>query len=797
MKKNSKQKYYYNVSKHGLLAKFLISAFLGILCLFFSKFGIAITIGNISIDVPWSIVFALIAALSYGPLFGFISALFGGALYPFLLWGNNGWANILNFILLTLFFIGIGSVNKIEIVKGKYTLYKRLIIVLFFFLIIMSFSYRYLFNWFLQFNPSFWSKNSINSIDVEILDLFILKDAVNFVILTIISEIFLCIPNVRKLLGLDVPAETKLNTKIILSATVASLLIWSVFTLLEIRLVGNINSIHKDHFNLNLFVLITGGLFAARVIIHFVINQFYTEFELIESEEKFRAITEQTESLISLTDTNGIVTYASPSANNLFGYEPIEMCGKRFTEFVDEAGISIAENAFKNTIENGISIRNIEVKLKRKDGSMFFGEVNGSNFKIENENGCLVIIQDITERKLTEQALSESSAMLNMILDTVPQSIFWKDLNGRYLGCNSIFARAIGVATPKEVIGKTDYDMPWSKQEADAYRADDKEVIDNIRPKLHIIEPLQQADGIRLWIDTSKVPLIDKFGKPFAVLGVYQDITERRLAEETLNNYRNHLEALVKERTEELEKANESLTKVIEKEKELSQMKSRFISTTSHEFRTPLTAILSSTELIQRFNDKWDVNKKNEHFKRIQNSVEYLTVLLDDILTLNRAESGMISFNPEIVDLHKFADECLLDSRIISNENHSVKFSYLSGQKDFLLDPKLMRFVLNNLLSNAIKYSPDGGIIELKISSDKEFLLIEVVDEGIGIPKEDLNKIFDSFYRTKHVEGIAGTGLGLAIVKRAVNLHNGEILVTSEIGKGTTFTVKIPISKTA
>ncbi|MBI5552257.1 MAG: PocR ligand-binding domain-containing protein [Desulfobacterales bacterium] len=137
-------------------------------------------------------------------------------------------------------------------------------------------------------------------------------------------------------------------------------------------------------------------------------------------------------------------------------------------------------------------------------------------------------------RKRAEEALRKHQAMFNKVLDSVPQSIFWKDHEGRYLGCNRVFAAAVGLAEPEQIIGKTDYDLPWPREDADAYRADDREVLQSNQPKRHIIEPLQQADGLRLWIDTSKAPLLDEGGRPFGVLGVYEDITERKLMEDAL-----------------------------------------------------------------------------------------------------------------------------------------------------------------------------------------------------------------------------------------------------------------------
>ncbi|HET7840366.1 MAG TPA: PAS domain S-box protein, partial [Terriglobia bacterium] len=148
--------------------------------------------------------------------------------------------------------------------------------------------------------------------------------------------------------------------------------------------------------------------------------------------------------------------------------------------------------------------------------------------------GIQGIARDIARRKQAEEALRESRSTLNLILDMVPQSIFWKDLEGRYLGCNRVFAAAVGLDDPARIVGKTDFDLPWPREEAEAYRADDRAVIQENRPKLHIIEPLQEADGKRLLIDTCKVPLSDVHGRPFALLGVYEDVTERKQAEEAL-----------------------------------------------------------------------------------------------------------------------------------------------------------------------------------------------------------------------------------------------------------------------
>jgi signal transduction histidine kinase len=266
------------------------------------------------------------------------------------------------------------------------------------------------------------------------------------------------------------------------------------------------------------------------------------------------------------------------------------------------------------------------------------------------------------------------------------------------------------------------------------------------------------------------------------------------------------IEELVKIKTEELNKANNSLRieverekeyelmlqKSLEKEKELSNLKSKFISITSHEFRTPLTTLSLSANLIQQFGSNWSEERKNEHFDRINKSVKRITDLLEDILTLNRAEAGEISFKPEEVDLYACSKDCIEDSKSLIKHNHKLLLNYTSDEKVFYLDPKLMRFMLNNLLSNAIKFSINGGTIKLTISADEKYLSIVISDEGIGIPADEIGMVFDSFHRARNAANMAGTELGLAIVKRAVELHNGEITVSSVLYRGTKFMIKIP-----
>jgi len=320
--------------------------------------------------------------------------------------------------------------------------------------------------------------------------------------------------------------------------------------------------------------------------------------------------------------------------------------------------------------------------------------------------------------------------------------------------------------------------------------------------------------------DLSNVTLLTESGIPlyvhlkgritddgeFCFLAVI-DITKLKLAEEELAANRSNLEDLILSRTEKLNSANISLLNEIEKdkdneallssslakEKELNELKSRFISTTSHEFRTPLTVILSSAELLHRYSGRFSAEKMESHFDRIRNSVEYLVSLLEEILTVNSSDTIKADYNPEMLDLQKLAADCINEVKPLLNDNHTFELSCQLTRKGFYLGPKLMKYIFYNLFSNAIKYSPNGGKISVTILEKEKLIELNVRDEGMGIPKDEIGKIFNSFYRTKTAIGIPGNGLGLSIVKHAVELHGGKISVKSRQGKGTEFTIELPI----
>ncbi len=260
-----------------------------------------------------------------------------------------------------------------------------------------------------------------------------------------------------------------------------------------------------------------------------------------------------------------------------------------------------------------------------------------------------------------------------------------------------------------------------------------------------------------------------------------------------------HIAGVIRDITR-IKQAEREIIKALEKEKELNDLRSRFITMASHEFRTPLSIINSSAGIMSTYHERLSEEKKQQHLQRIQDSVQHMTALLDDVLMMSRAEAEKIAFNPQPLNLIAFCQDLVTELQLNSHE-HAIIFNLQNTVHDSSheprsliveLDPKLLRQIFINLLSNAIKYSPKGGNIAFNLKINENHLIFEVKDQGIGIPTDDLTQLFTAFHRATNTGNIQGTGLGLAIVKRCVDLHQGIIDVESNLGQGTVFTVTLP-----
>ncbi|MDG1278785.1 MAG: ATP-binding protein [Algoriphagus sp.] len=275
-------------------------------------------------------------------------------------------------------------------------------------------------------------------------------------------------------------------------------------------------------------------------------------------------------------------------------------------------------------------------------------------------------------------------------------------------------------------------------------------------------------------------------------LAIFKDRKEKEL--QKLNN---ELEEKVKQRTVELYDANKELTKALEKEREINELKSRIVLNVSHGFKTPLTSILSSAQLLQIYGEKDHPFKVKiaKHAGKIENSVRALNNLLTSVLFFGKADADQMKFRPKKMFMGAFLKE-LMDTLNAGKENDvEIKMETGNIPKTLTTDSELLYQIFENLLSNAIKYSSDGQKVDFNISFENGQLISTIRDQGIGIPKSEQDQLFDRFFRAKNVGIIEGSGLGLSIVKKCIEVMKGTIEFESVEGKGTTFKVTIPVSK--
>ncbi len=303
--------------------------------------------------------------------------------------------------------------------------------------------------------------------------------------------------------------------------------------------------------------------------------------------------------------------------------------------------------------------------------------------------------------------------------------------------------------------------------------------------------------------------------KPFDVTELYSTIAlalNHHQTQSRLQSRNQELASQVQQRTQELEHVTQQLKQAVaerqraelavrqvqEREQEFSDLKSRFITTTSHEFRTPLAIVMTSAELVERMGNQCSEERRISYLQKIRQAVRSMTMILTDLLTLGKANSGALEFHPMRLDLLEFCTRLLTDMNLGADSSPALRWnSVIDNAVEVTLDPNLLTLILTNLLSNAIKFSPHGDSIDLDVqcpaADDPGFVRFHLQDHGIGIPIEDVPHLFEAFHRASNVDTIPGIGLGLAIVRQCVDLHHGQITIQSEINQGTSVVVKLPI----
>jgi len=532
--------------------------------------------------------------------------------------------------------------------------------------------------------------------------------------------------------------------------------------------------------------------------------------DLAACEDRFSKVFDASPAMIVISTVETGRHYA---ANDVWlktmGYEREEVLGKTAHELGVWQSPEDRERYIRAFQASG-KLRDYETKLRTRGGEVRTFSTACDEIIYDGEARLLMVFHDITDRKNAEQALRRSNEdlerqvnertqdlqrqieateqakaeleeselrlmdanrMLNVVLDTIPVRVFWKDKNLNLLGCNRLYAMDAGYQNPRQMIGKSDFEMGW-RDHAEHYRADDMRVIKSKKPKLGYEEPQTTPGGNESWLRTSKSPLRNLEGEVIGVLGMYEDITERKIAEKQLQHAKN-----------EAERAN--------------QAKSQFLSSMSHELRTPLNAILGFAQLLEHDPGHPLLEAQKESVEHIKTGGNHLLHLINEILELAKIESGHLELNIESTKPEDvFYETIPMAQALAEKSNLTFHIPALEHQwPNISVDAIRLKQVLLNLLSNAVKYNVDGGEFTLSCAVVDDFLSIKVSDTGAGISAEAMKDLFHPFARLDHENSdIEGAGIGLTITKELVELMGGEINVESVPGEGSTFCVKFAIS---
>lgn len=531
---------------------------------------------------------------------------------------------------------------------------------------------------------------------------------------------------------------------------------------------------------------------------------------LLASEDRFSKVFDASPSMIAISTAETGHHY---DVNNVWlktmGFQRQDVIGKTALELGVWPTPEDRERYIAAFQAEG-TLRNYELQLKTRSGEVRTFSTSCDEIIYDGEPRLLMVFHDITDHKKAEEALlrsnenlerqveertqelkrqinateqakaeleesehrlMEANRMLNVVMDTIPVRVFWKDLDLNLLGCNRLYAMDAGYKNPRQMIGKSDFEMGWRNQ-AELYRSDDMQVIREKKPKLGFEEPQTTPDGDEIWLRTSKNPLRNLDGDVIGVLGMYEDITDRKNAEQALERAK-----------VEAERAN--------------QAKSQFLSSMSHELRTPLNAILGFAQLMEHDPGNPLAEAQQDSVNHIKTGGKHLLGLINEILELAKIESGHLELNIESTSPEDvFYDTIPMAQSLAEKRGVTLRVPALEhAWPSITVDAMRLKQVLLNLLSNAVKYNVDDGEVTLECHKDEKRLRISVSDTGDGIPEDALAELFQPFSRLGQENGeIEGTGIGLTITKELVTLMNGEIGVHSVVGEGTTFWVEFPLA---
>ncbi len=485
------------------------------------------------------------------------------------------------------------------------------------------------------------------------------------------------------------------------------------------------------------------------------------ELALEENERRYRITIDESPIAVIMTNDLQFLIRVNPAAKRLCGFSDAELMQMKFSDLVHPSSFFPLERHMEQVKNAGSN--ETELKIICNDGKV--ADIKVITTMLSNRD-LVSFCEDITEKKKMIDQLNENEKRFKNFFEAMDDMVYFFDIKSKKVVFANSFPQNLGGVHEYYATDDSAYWLNWVYEHDTTKVQNAYAKVLNDKSNALTYRILDKNGKIR-WLWDRHWVIFDTRQNPVRIEGICSDITESKEHENLIQN------ALIKEQ-------------------ELNELKSRFISTTSHEFRTPLTSILSSTELLETYGNKWDDKKKSLYYQKIKTTISNMKNLLEQVILINKAESGKIECKAKFHHLKEFCTGIFEEFTLNGLTNIHLRLAFNAPNKNYLFDELLMAQVLRNLLSNAVKYSPDGGNILLSVDKRQDHLIFTIQDEGIGIPAGEVEHIFDPFFRGENTNDIEGTGLGMAIVKNAVDAHHGTINCISLQGKGTTIIVVIP-----
>lgn len=492
-----------------------------------------------------------------------------------------------------------------------------------------------------------------------------------------------------------------------------------------------------------------------------------TEKKLRNSEERFRSIFEQSSIGIMIISLRNVLLSCNQAVMAMLGYQIEELRSYEIRDFIYENDRETIASNLKKLIKNKQENFCLESRFLKKDNTHLWGRITVSLISYDDPgftDFIVVVMEDITARKKAEKEVQESEKRFRDLFENAPEAVYLFDPDTKEILLANKFTQSFFGYSWEELRKMTIDELIMSN-----IKLVEKNIQEVLASDRSYIQERRYKKKNGEIVDVDVIATKNKYKGKDCILAFVRDITERK-------------------------KYEREITKALEKEKELSQLKSNFVSTVSHEFKTPMSVILSSVQLLDRFNDKWENEKKQKLFQKIYNAVMQTNSLINNVLLMGKDQSGKLEYRPLRAHFESFCKQIIEETQIVFGSEVNINASINTDIGEVTIDTNLLRHIFTNLLSNAIKYSLNNKVIDFAVnytSNGETSILIK--DRGIGISEEELKNIYEPFHRAKNAGHVKGTGLGMSIVKRCVDLHGGKIVIHSELGKGTSVLVTLQL----